>query len=215
MKNSPSRSWLLTPKELVIVGVIGVLTSLVDHELEQFLLPYFANLQNQIHLFDYTGGPVVGDLLLVWLQYGGVLAAFLIRKPGAGTIAMTVNGFIQVYVNGIHQPHLLYGVTGLGADLVFAVFRYRRYDLWVAGLAGTASEVFWYPIVYLTHGVYLYPVTLIITDLVVRIFASFVGNGLLGAVIGFIILSLFSSAKARAPKNGFGSAEHLNVERTI
>lgn len=186
--NPPSRSWLLTPRELVIVAVIGVLTSLVDHQVEQSLLPFFANLQSQIHVFDYTGGPVIGDLLLVWLQYGGVLAAYLIRKPGAGTIAMTVNGFIQVYVNGIHQPHLLYGVAGLGADLVFAVFRYRRYDLWVVALAGIASEVFWYPIVYVTHAVYLYSTAFIVTDLVVRILASSVGNGLLAAAIGFVIL---------------------------
>ncbi len=172
---------------------------MVDHRVEQFLLPFFAALQDQIHVFDYTGGPVIGDLLLVWLQYGGVLAAYLFRKPGSGTIAMTVNGFVQVYVNGIHTPHLLYGVTGLGADLVFGVFRYKRYDIRIAALAGTASEVFWYPIVYFTHGVYLYPTTFILTDLIVRIFASSIGNGLLGAAIGFVILRIALQARVKLP----------------
>jgi len=188
-----------TPKELVAVIVIGVLTSLVDHRVERFLLPFFAALQDQIHVFDYTGGPVIGDLLLVWLQYGGVLAAYLFRKPGSGTMAMTVNGFVQVYVNGIHAPHLLYGVTGFGADLVFGFFRYKRYDMRIAALAGTASEVFWYPIVYFTHGVYLYSTTFILTDLVVRIFASSIGNGLLGAAIGLFILRIAHQARVRLP----------------
>ena len=172
---------------------------MVDHRVEQFLLPFFAALQDQIHVFDYTGGPVIGDLLLVWLQYGGVLAAYLFRKPGSGTIAMTVNGFVQVYVNGIHAPHLLYGVTGFGADLVFGFFRYKRYEIRIAALAGIASEVFWYPIVYFTHGVYLYPTTFVLTDLAVRIFASSIGNGLLGAAIGFVILRIALQARVRLP----------------
>src|SRR3989442_1584371 len=128
-----------TPKELVAVIVIGVLTSLVDHRVERFLLPFFAALQDQIHVFDYTGGPVIGDILLVWLQYGGVLAAYLFRKPGSGTIAMTVNGFLQVYVNGIHAPHPLYGQTAIGSHLGLGFFRYNRDGIRIAAPAGTAS----------------------------------------------------------------------------
>ena len=148
-------------------------------------------------MFDTTGGPVVGDFLQTWEQYGAVLAAFIVRKPGSGTIAMTINGFGQVFLNGTHTPHLLYGVAGLGADLVFASLMYKRYDIKAAAMAGLSAGLFWYPIVYATHGVYLYPTSFIVIDLIVRALGSAMGNGLLGAAIGTAILRIAPRVKER------------------
>lgn len=137
---------------------------------------------------------------MTWEQYGAVLAAFLVRKPGAGTLAMCVNGFVQVFIDGTHAPHLLYGVTGVGVDLVFGMFGYRRYDARIVALAGLVSQMSWYPIVYLTHGVVLYPISFIIADLVVRALGSVVGDGLLGAAIGFLLLAGYSRFLASSHK---------------
>jgi ABC-type thiamin/hydroxymethylpyrimidine transport system permease subunit len=142
------------------------------------------------YLAYVTGGPVFGDFLLTWLEWGAVLAACLVRKPAAGTIALTINGFCQVFVHGTHDPHLLYGVPGLGADVVFALFRYRRYDVPVVCLAGIACGVFWYPIVWFTHGIYLYPRSFILPDLALRILGSAVGDGLFAAAVALTILKI-------------------------
>ncbi len=103
---------------------------------------------------------------------------------------MTINGLCQVFIYGTHDPHLLYGVPGLGADAVFAFFSYKRYDLPVVCLAGIASAMFWYPLVYFIHGIYLYPVSFILADLAIRVLGSTVWNGLLGAALALIILNL-------------------------
>jgi len=137
-----------------------------------------------------TGGPIFGDLLQTWLEYGAVLAACFVRKPGAGTIALTINGLCQVFVYGNHDPHLLYGVSGLGADIVFALFRYKRYDLLAVSLAGIACGLFWYPIVWVTHGVFLYPPLFIISDLAIRVIGSAVGNGIVPAALARMVLNL-------------------------
>src|SRR3989442_15890590 len=79
-------------------------------------------------------------------------------------------------------------VTGLGADVAFASFRYRRYDIRAVSLAGVASAMFWYPIVYFTHSLNLFPSSFIVPDLAVRALGSAVGNGLLGAAFGVVIL---------------------------
>ncbi|HEV2137714.1 MAG TPA: ECF transporter S component [Nitrososphaerales archaeon] len=121
-----------------------------------------------------------------------MLAAFIVRKPGSGAIAMTINGFGQVYLNRTHEPHLLYGVAGLGADLVFALYGYKRYDARVVALAGVAAGLFWYPVVYATHGVYLYPITFVALDLIGRVVGSAIGNGLLGAAIGVVAIKASS-----------------------
>jgi ABC-type thiamin/hydroxymethylpyrimidine transport system permease subunit len=86
--------------------------------------------------------------LVAWEEYGAVLASYLVRKPGAATLAMAINGFGQYFlVDGLQGPHhLIYFVSGLSADLIFGLFRYKRYDIATCVLAGIASQMFWIPV---------------------------------------------------------------------
>ena len=178
-----------TRNELIILVAIGVLTPLIDDRVEHFLVTFFANISGSLNVFDYTGGPLNSDLLISWEQYGGVLAGFLVRKPGAATLAMTINGFGQFFRDGFVGPHhLFYGFAGLGADVVFWAFRYKRYDAAASSLAGIAAQFFWVPLTYAYHVTYIYPLSFIGTDLVTRVIGGAVGNGLLGAGLGVAIL---------------------------
>ncbi len=181
-----------TRYDLIAILAVGILTPLIDSRVERLLVQYFFDIRNVVRIFDYTGGPLNSDLLIAWEEYGAVLAAYLVRKPGAATVAMTINGFGQFFVDGFQGPHhLLYGVAGLGADVVFTLFRYKRYGARVSLLAGIASEAFWIPFTYAYHAVLqLYPLTFIESDLIVRILGSAVGDGLLGAGLGFVVLRL-------------------------
>jgi len=195
-------------KELAVVVAVGLVTGLLNDRFEMLEFAWVARTHIVVLLNDYlafkTGGPVFGDILEVWLEYGAVLAACLVRKPAAGTIALTINGLCQVFVNGSHDPHLLYGVPGLGADLVFASFRYKRYDVQAVCLAGIACSMFWYPIVWFTHGIYLYPVSFILSDLAFRVLGGSVGDGLLGGAIALLIFRLAGRKwnEPRAPALG-------------
>jgi ABC-type thiamin/hydroxymethylpyrimidine transport system permease subunit len=189
------RSFLFfSRKELAIILVVGLVTGLLDGRVETLEFSVVAHNRALVLLNDYlafkTGGPVFGDLLETWLEYGAVLAACLVRKPAAGTIALTINGLCQVFAGGTHDPHLLYGVPGLGADIVFASFGYRRYDLATIGLAGIACAMFWYPIVWFTHGLYLYPTSFIASDFVLRVVGGSVGDGLLAGGVALLVLAL-------------------------
>jgi len=206
-------------KELAVIVAVGLVTGVMDDKVE--MLEFATVAQNHILVLvnDYlafrTGGPVFGDILQDWLEYGAVLAACLVRKPAAGTIALTINGLCQVFVNGTHDPHLLYGVPGLGADLVFASFRYRRYDLPAVCLAGIACAMFWYPIVWFTHGIYLYPISFILSDLAFRVLGGAVGDGLLGGAVALLILSLagrkWSERRASSAGDWGDAMKHANV----
>jgi ABC-type thiamin/hydroxymethylpyrimidine transport system permease subunit len=206
-------------KELAVVVAIGIVTGLLDNKAEMLEFALVAGNHSLVMVNDYldfvTGGPIFGDLLLAWLEYGGVLAACLVRKPAAGTIALTINGLCQVFVHGTHDPHLLYGVPGLGADIVFALFRYKRYDVPVVCLAGISSMMFWYPIVWFTHDVYLYPPSFILADLAFRILGSAVGDGLLGAGLALIILTLigrkWNEPRAASLGKGDDVMKHANA----
>jgi ABC-type thiamin/hydroxymethylpyrimidine transport system permease subunit len=181
-------------REFAVIVAVGIITGVLDDKVEFLEFTFVARTHALVLLNDYlafkTGGPVFGDVLETWLEYGAVLAACLVRKPAAGTIALTINGLCQVFVNGTHDPHLLYGVPGFGADLVFASLRYKRYDVSAVCLAGVACSAFWYPIVWFTHGIYLYPVSFILSDLVLRVVGSAVGDGLLAGGVALLVLSL-------------------------
>jgi ABC-type thiamin/hydroxymethylpyrimidine transport system permease subunit len=190
-----ARFWKFSTGELLLLIAIGVITPLLNEQMERyvfgtiFTFPSVSGLSN--YLFAQMGGPLLGDFVDTWLQYGAILAACLVRKPGSGTIAMTINGFGQVYLNGTHQPHLLYGVTGLGADIVFGLFRYKRYDFLSVPVAGVACSMFWYPIVYFTHFIYIYPTSFIVSDFLVRVFTGAVGNGLFGAGLALLLAWMY------------------------
>ena len=78
----------------------------------------------------------------IWL-IPGVLTALVVRRPGAAlygeVLAATVSALIVSQWGLLTIESGL--VQGLGAELVFALFLYRRWNLAVAMLAGAAAGV--------------------------------------------------------------------------
>jgi energy-coupling factor transport system substrate-specific component len=193
-----------TRYDWLAVLLVGILTPLIDSRVEVWLPQFFYNIRSTVNIFAYTGGPVNGDLLVAWEEYGAVLASYLVRKPGAATLAMGINGLGQYFlVDSLQGPHhLFYFVAGLGADLVFGVFRYKRYDVTTCVLAGIASQAFWIPASYVYHNVLsLYSTSFIEQDIATRILGAAVGDGLIGAALGYAILHLAVNGSRRSGKN--------------
>ncbi|UOQ89136.1 ECF transporter S component [Agromyces endophyticus] len=103
-------------------------------------------------------GAVVPGLQAVvgggWL-FAGVLTALVVRKPGAALFGELVAAVVSALVGNQWGVLTLESglVQGLGAELVFALFLYRRWNLPMALLAGAASGlmlavndlILWYP----------------------------------------------------------------------
>jgi energy-coupling factor transport system substrate-specific component len=89
-----------------------------------------------------------------WL-FAGVLTALVIRKPGAALYGELVAATVSALVGNQWGVLTIESglVQGLGAELVFAVFLYRRWNLPVAALAGALAGlalaindlILWYP----------------------------------------------------------------------
>lgn len=83
--------------------------------------------------------------LLVYLGWllPAVLAPVIVRKAGAGLFAEMVAASVSVLVVSQWGPDALVSgfLQGIGAEAVFAAFRYRRFDLPVVALAGAGSAV--------------------------------------------------------------------------
>jgi energy-coupling factor transport system substrate-specific component len=82
--------------------------------------------------------PAQGVIYGVWML-PGVLAGLIIRKPGAAFAAEVIGAFVSVLLGGgaWSWTIVLYGVVqGLAPEAVFALFRYRRFDVLSACLGG-------------------------------------------------------------------------------
>lgn len=65
-----------------------------------------------------------------------VIAMLLIRKPGVALVTALIYGLVQTIARG-NLNNMVFGLTeGLGAEPVFALFRYRHFDALSAFLAG-------------------------------------------------------------------------------
>ncbi|TSI16781.1 ECF transporter S component [Brevibacterium aurantiacum] len=87
--------------------------------------------------------PSIGLIAGLWVL-AGPLAGAIIRKPGAALLCEMIAAIVEA-VLGSHfgATVLLSGlVQGLGAELIFAAFGYRRFTLWVTSLAGLLAAAF-------------------------------------------------------------------------
>jgi energy-coupling factor transport system substrate-specific component len=84
------------------------------------------------------GGLAVG----IWLL-GGVLGGLVIRKPGAALAVELLAAIVSALVGNQWGITTLYSglAQGLGAELIFLAFAYRRWGLVPAALAGAGAAV--------------------------------------------------------------------------
>lgn len=145
MKNTvtqPNGSSMTKPKnnnwrvvDIVIAAVIAVSSGVI-----------FWAWNNTHHVLDFLfiAFPPSSALLAGMWLFPAVLGGLIIRKPGAALfcelVAASVSSLLgsefglTVFASGL--------VQGLGAEAVFAAFRYRRWNLPVALFAGAVTGLF-------------------------------------------------------------------------
>jgi energy-coupling factor transport system substrate-specific component len=119
--------------DIVVASVIGVATGLVFLIWNSVGYAWFSAADA---LTPGLGGIAVG----IWL-IGGVLGGLIIRKPGAALYVELLAAMVSALIGNQWGIETLYSglVQGLGAELVFLAFGYRRFGVVVAMLAGAAA----------------------------------------------------------------------------
>ena len=129
-------TWRWRVVDIVVASVIGVASGLI------FLLWNFGYLGPKLVLEPLLPG-LQGLLDGPWL-FAGVLGALIIRKPGAAiyteVLASVVSALIGNQWGGFLTLEAGF-VQGLGAELIFLLFFYRRWTLPVAILAGAGAAL--------------------------------------------------------------------------
>lgn len=119
-------------KEIVVMAALSVVFGVV----------YLAFLPLGKLLVGFMG-PIGYDFIFgIWFIVS-IIAAYIIRKPGAAFLSETIAAFVEVLIGNATGPILILGgmIQGIGAEAVFAATRWRIYSTWLLMLAGVGSSV--------------------------------------------------------------------------
>ncbi len=173
-----TKAWEL--KDIIMMAILGVVFSAV----------YLAVFDGGVLLSTLLAPAGLGNFSFeiiygVWFM-AATLAAYIIRKPGVALLTEVLASAIELLMgNSGGLTVVLTGVIqGAGAELVFALFRYKKWDLVSMSLAGMMSAVFIfvYELFYLNY-IALAP-TLLIAQLAVRFISAIVFSGVICKLAG-------------------------------
>ncbi|MFF2270789.1 ECF transporter S component [Agromyces sp. NPDC058136] len=130
---APKRNFRWRVVDIVVASVIAVATGLLFLFWNNVGYAWFVAADA---VTPGLGGVAVG----IWL-IGGVLGGLIIRKPGAALYVELVAAMVSALIGNQWGIETIYSglAQGLGAELVFALFLYRRFGLLQAVLAGAAA----------------------------------------------------------------------------
>ncbi|SJN39620.1 Substrate-specific component YkoE of thiamin-regulated ECF transporter for HydroxyMethylPyrimidine [Microbacterium esteraromaticum] len=125
--------WRWRVVDIVVAAVLGVAIGLVFWGWNAIGGAWFGAADA---VTPGLGGIAVG----IWL-IGGVIGGLVIRKPGAALVVELVAAIVSALIGNVWGVSTVLSgiVQGLGAELIFALFFYRRFGIVVAALAGIGA----------------------------------------------------------------------------
>ena len=124
-----------TLMEIVIMAVIGVINGVLGTP--------NAMLGRLFMTFSGAYGFLAFAAICGGFYISGPLCGYIIRKPGAATLAETMNGVAQV-LSGNPNGVMVLGagfLQGFMSDLGYAYFGYRRWTFAAIGLSGLLAPI--------------------------------------------------------------------------
>ncbi|MEC1682939.1 ECF transporter S component [Bacillus mojavensis] len=166
------KSWKV--KEIVIMSVISIVFAIV-----YLVFTHFGNvLAGMFGPIAYE--PIYGIWFIV-----SVIAAYIIRKPGAALVSEVIAALVECLLGNPSGPMVIVigVVQGLGAEAVFLATRWKAYSLPVLILAGMGSSVASFIYDLFVSGYAAYSPGYLLIMLVIRLVSGAVLAGLLGKAV--------------------------------
>ena len=161
-------------REIVVMSALSVVFAII------YLL--FFQVGN---VFVGLMGPIGYEPIFgIWFIVS-IIAAYIIRKPGAAFLSETIAAFVEVLIGNVNGPRLIVAgmIQGLGAEIVFAATGWKRYSVWVLMAAGMGSSVFSFVWGYYLSGFAALSPQYVLAMFVIRLLSGALLAGLLGKYI--------------------------------
>ena len=123
------------PVDIIVASVLGVAIGLVFWGWNSAGYAWWGAMDA---ITPGLGGVALG----IWLL-GGVVGGLVIRKPGAALFVEVIAAIVSMLLGNIWGVGTVMSglAQGLGAELIFLAFLYRRFTLPVAILAGVGAAL--------------------------------------------------------------------------
>ncbi|MGO4387271.1 ECF transporter S component [Microvirga sp. 2YAF29] len=169
---SHGRVWTL--RETLIVAVLGAV----------FAVLYLGWVQVWL-IAQAIFGPVTMDVVMGFWFITSMVAAAIIRKPGAAFAVEVLTAGVQILLGSPAGLLLLVtgAVQGAGAELAFAATRWRNYSLPVMMAAGVGAAIFSFAYTWIRFDYGALQPGLLIAMFVLRCVSGAVLGGWLGHII--------------------------------
>lgn len=165
-------------KDVVMMAVLGILFAAV------YMGMFYAGMALQGVLTPAGLGNFAFEAVYGSWFMAATIAAYIIRKPGVALITEVLAAGLELLMgNSGGVTVVLTGlIQGVGCELAFAMFRYKRFDLLSMTLSGVfaAIFIFVYELYYLQY--YLLSPGILAAQLVVRFVSAFLFAGLISKI---------------------------------
>lgn len=158
----------LTMKEVILTVIIAIIFGVVY------------KVWGPVYTAASAVAPFLGQVVYPMWFVAAIVAAYIIRKPGVAFLAEFLAASGELLAGSQYGLPVLFSglMQGLGAELVFLAFRYKRWDLSVLVLASIASSAGSLAAGYLLHGFGAQTVFVQVTTILFRTVSSIFVCGL-------------------------------------
>lgn len=173
-----TRKWQL--KDIIMMGILGLLFAGV------YLGALYAGIAVTAVLTPVGLAPFGYEIFYgIWFM-GATLAAYIIQKPGTAIVTEVIAAVLELLMGNIGGPLVVIAgiIQGLGCELGFALFKYKRYDLLSLSASGICAAVFIFIWGFVQSGYVLLAPSLLVAMLAVRVVSALLFSGLLSSLIG-------------------------------
>ncbi len=169
---SEMKTWKM--KEVVLAVILAVACGVIYLGWSTLWIPISALV-----------GPVgAGFMFGIWV-IASPIVAYIIRKPGAAFIAEVAAAAVEL-LTGSHfgLSALLVGVfQGIGSEIAFALFGYKRYNLFTLMLSGALAAVFGILYNLIANGFGYYTLEVFFITLGIHVISGMILGGWLAKVV--------------------------------
>ncbi|NLY20503.1 MAG: ABC transporter permease [Tissierellia bacterium] len=172
------KNWKL--RDVIMVGGIGVVFSFI-----YLGVLYFGQVL-QVALAPLGLSPFAYEIIYgIWFS-AATLAAYIMQKPGVAFASEIIASFLELFMGNIGGPLVIIAGTlqGIGTELGFAAFKYKKFDRVSLSLSGTFAAIITFLWGFVQSGYANLAPGLLISMLVVRILSAVIFSGVLVKIVG-------------------------------
>lgn len=166
MKRIKNYKWDL--KDILMIGIIAVLFAVVYLGAVYFST-FLSTALAPFGLSIFANEIIFG----IWFM-AATFAAYVIQKPGVAIVAEMLAALIEVLMGSMYGPIVFVSgfIQGAGAELGFAIFKYKKFNWMSMILAALGCTVFSFAWGFIRSGFFDLEIGLLITMFIVRFFSS-------------------------------------------